>query len=567
MIERDAQKVSSRCKELRTYWRPRNDKMRKWYRLIQMIDELRTEKMESFVGNDPRSMYNLILHLLDAEVPHRLSSYELGSPELAGVNESVSTFLNTVWSDNQIRFRRTGPRQSLSRALIGTLLATGWYAVFAINSDDGSYSLIDVWSPAETYPMWDNFDLGLSEVAHIYSMSADAATQMIKRNGWTTVDLRGKKDVTIYDYWWIEPDYNQVWNAVVIGDSTDGLVKFAPTRFKRIPIYVSPVGGLPDTGALSQNLELDTQSYNAGSQAKGDRWKEEIGQSVVATNENIYRTWNRWWTFTLQLMRDTAQPAVFERSRSGRPIVKPEDLFRRGSIFRGGPDDSVEFIGGVPIPLELRSTQLDLEAMMQRGGVSWAMHGSVSGQVSAYVMSQIAASANQIIKPFHQALIDLMSDIDNDLIDDARERGISPYGWKVPKGLNKEMRVTAEYSVEIPGEMVQKATVARMLDPQFSLSYDYVLHKLFADIKNPMLEKARIRKAMAEAHPTNALIALIAYYREQSAFLRKNNDDATAELYDAAEQAAMAELQAASAQRQLSERAAASRAIPPEAIA
>ncbi|KKK85952.1 hypothetical protein LCGC14_2768120, partial [marine sediment metagenome] len=104
-----------------------------------------------------------------------------------------------------------------------------------------------------------------------------------------------------------------------------------------MPIYVAPVGGLPDMGSLtegmiptySSTLKLHTQEVST------ERWKAELGQSIIATNEHIYRTWNKWWSFSLQLLRDTAQPRIFERSRSGKAIVKPEDVFRRGAIFRG----------------------------------------------------------------------------------------------------------------------------------------------------------------------------------------------------------------------------------------
>ena len=245
----------------------------------------------------------------------------------------------------------------------------------------------------------------------------------------------------------------------------------------------------------------------------------------------MYRTWNKWWSFSLQLLRDTAQPRIFERSRSGKAIVKPEDVFRRGAIWRGGADDSVEFMSTPPIPLELRTTQLDLEAMMQRGGVSWSMYGNVQGQLTAYVMSQIASSANQVMKPFHQAFVNRCEDIDNDWLEDIKDRGLKPYGWKYSKDIPDNAYVSADYDVEIPGDLVQRATTARMLDPDFRLSYSYVVRKLFPDIEDPVKERALIRADQAEQHPSNALVALIQYYRKQAAFL-SDKDSSTAKLYD-----------------------------------
>jgi hypothetical protein len=517
--------------------------------MIEMVDELKTDKLESFVGNDPRSMYNLVLHMLDTDIPHRIEDYDPADIETANAVAEVSKFLNTAWQDVSDTFRRSNPRQSLSRTNIGFLLATGWYSVFAIVGDDGNRCVLDVWNPIETYPAWDG-ELGLSEVAHIYHMSPRQARMLIGRNNWTCIPTGARwitqstANVYVYDYWWTEvsdtfPFIMVVWNAVVI----DGqLVKFGQTRFKRIPVHVAPVGGLPDMGGLSQGSQLSTAAYSAGSYSVSERWKEEIGQALIATNENIYRTWNKWWSYSLQLIRDTAQPRIFERSRSGKAIVKPEDVFRRGAIFRGGPDDSVEYISTPPIPLELRSTKLDLEAMMQRGGVSWAMFGDVTGQMTSMVMSQIAASADQVMRPFHQAIIDLNSDIDNDWLEDIRERGVKPYSWKLPSNLPDNAKVSAKFEVEIPGDLVHRATVARMLDPDFRLSYTYVMRKLFPNIENPLQEKANIRADMAEAHPTNALVALVQYYRQQSAYLEKSGDTESAKLYDMAAEAALAEL-------------------------
>ncbi len=545
-IESTAMSVTTRCRELERYWLPRNNKMKSWYRLIQMVDELKTDKMESFVGNDPRSLFNLVLHMLDAKAPVKVDNINELDMEETTAAASVSSFFETANKDVARQFRKAGPRQGINRTRIGYLLATGWYSEFSIITDDGSRAFVDIWNPAEVFPMWDG-DSGLSEVAHITTISGKAAKRLTDSRGWPgpANGVYGR-NIKVYDYWWVEhenvfPFRRVIMNAVVI-DTT--LVKFAPTRFRTWPIYVSPVGGLPDMGALSEGSDLSTANFQAGAYSRTERWKEEIGQAIVATNEHIYRTWNKWWSFSLQLLRDTAQPRIFERSRSGKAIVKPEDVFRRGAIFRGGPEDSVDFLANPPMPLELRSTQLDLEAMMQRGGVNWSMFGAVQGRMTAFVMSQIAASANQIMKPFHDAIVNLNDDTANDWLDDIRARSIKPYGWALPPALPEDATVSAKYEIEIPGDLVQRATVARMLDPDFRLSYSYVIEKLFPDIKDRLKERAMVRTDIAELHPTNAIIALVQFYRQQAAFLRSSQigDEDSARLYDLAAEAAIAQL-------------------------
>lgn len=540
-VERSANAVIGRCNELRQFWSPRDEKMKVWYRLIRMVDELKTEKMESFVGNDPRAMFNLVLHMLDVDIPHRIEGIEGMSFEKQYELADFPDFFDTAWKDVEKRFRQTGPRQSLKRSMIGLLLSTGWYSCWSAIGDAGDRAYFDLWNPIQVYPMWD-MELGLAEVAHTFTITGRQAKSMQRRNNWPDIGAANGEQ-TVHDYWWLEeettfPFHLGVWNAIVVAGT---LVKFEHTRFSRIPIFVAPVGGLPDTGPLSEGSGLSTTSHNAGAFVKGDRWKEEIGQSIVATNENIYKAWNKWWTFSLQLLRDTAQPRIFERSRSGKNIVKPEDVFRRGAIFRGGGDDAVEFLATPPMPLELRTSQIDLEAMMQRGGVSWAMYGNVTGQLTAYVMAQIAASANQVMRPYQQAIQDLFEDIDNFWLDDIRDRGVRPYNWKIPAGLPRSARVTAKFEVEIPGDLVQKATVARMLDPEFALSYSYTVQRLFPDIKNPLHERARRLSDKAELSPENYIIAQIRFYRRQAILLAKTDEDA-ARLYDLAADAAEAQL-------------------------
>lgn len=506
----DGTKMVTRAKQLQNFWAPRDRKFKEWYKLLEMVDELAQEKMESFVGNDPRSAYNLMLHMLDSKIPHRIPSQEL-TQELVGIASDVEKIFNTAWADIYKRYRRTG-RQSWQRSLIGFLLATGWYSVFSHITTDGTRCVADVWNPATVYPAW---DIDLVECAHIFPLSAAETKRLAARNGWTmTGAIAGNP--TIYDYWRMD-DGGRVLNSIAVRNE---VVKpeTHEMRFKRIPIFTSPVGGLPDEGLMTSSSKS---------------WKEEIGQSLLATNEGIYKTWNKWWTFSLQLLRDTAQAKVKEKSR-GKQIVKQEEMSKRGAIFRMAPEEDVSYMVPPPIPVELRASQLDMEAMMQRGGPSWAMFGNIQQQLTAYVMSQIASSANQIAKPYHQGVIDCITDIDNFWLGLMREYGLKPYGLTIPSELPKDIEVTAEYEIRIPGDIIQRATTARMLDPDFRLSPQRVIEELFPEVKNPLEELAKVRAAEAARHPVMAQIGLIEALKEQAALMREAQDITGADLYEKA---------------------------------
>jgi len=389
----EAKEIVDKCTTLEKFWQPRNKEFQTWYQLIQMVDNLAQRDMESFVGNDPRASYNLMLSMLDQPIPHRIPPEKLKQEHVKPASE-LSVLFETAWNDVFDQYRQRG--RYFLRDLIGFLLATGWYSVFATISQDGTRMISEVWHPATVYPVWGEY---LSACAHIQDLNQMQAQSMVDRLGWGNVKVSDKN--RLYDYWWREGDNlnPQVYNAIVLGNA---LVKNATIEpmFKRIPIFVAPVGGLPDTGEMSSGRDTE-------------RWKKEIGQSLIATNKNIYNYWNKWWTFSLQLLRDTAQARTYEKTRSSKPIVKPEDWYKRGDHFRMTPEDDVGYIQPPAIPIELRSSQLDMEAMMQRGGPSWAMFGNIQQKITAYVMSQIASSANQIAKSYHDGVIDCMTDIDN----------------------------------------------------------------------------------------------------------------------------------------------------------
>lgn len=522
----DLNVINTKTSALKAFWRKRDDKMKDWYEQIQMVDTLSQKDMESFVGNDPRASYNLIRGILNQRIPHRLPAESVSVDEVVPAAE-LSRMFDTIWENVVLDYRQRGKKWQ--RDFINLLLATGWYSVFASMTLDGSACIAEIWSPSTVYPMWDDM---MTECAHIFTPGGRQVKRMADRNQW---NLKGNiADKTeIRDYWWIEQVLNTavVHNAIVCGGE---LVKpdTPEIRFKRIPIFGAPVGGLPDMGELTKSR-------------RQDNWKAEIGQSFIATNENVYRTSNKWWTFIMQLLRDTAQARTYEKSGSAQQIVKPETWYRRGAHYKLGLQDEVGFISPPPIPVELRSTQLDLEAMMQRGGPSWTMFGSMQQRMTAYAMAQVAATTNQIAGDFHQGVVDCVSDIDNFWYDLIKTNNYRPYGMSLPEGLPAGVRISADYELRIPGDLIQRATTGRMLNPGFELSDERIMEELFPEIKNPVEELARVRASKARKHPIYIQLSLIASLRQEAVLLRNARDSDGAALYEKAadrlEQEMMAE--------------------------
>ena len=537
--------VQTRAVTLQRFWNKRDAKMKDWYEQIKMVDTLAQRDMESFVGNDPRASFNLISSILNRRIPHRLPPGKLGVEEVRPAAE-LSEMFDIIWENIEGDYRQRG--RYLMKDIIDYLLATGWYSVFAAPTTDGSAFVAEAWNPITVYPKWSDI---LSECAHIFAPGAAAIQRMKTRNNWTLRSAPGDNTI-VYDYWWIEQSLANVivHNSIVVG-SDQVKPDTVETRFKRIPIFVFPIGGLPDTGELAKGR-------------RGEEWKQDIGQSFIATNENVYKTVNKWWTFMMQLLRDTAQARTYEKSTSAKQIVQPETWYRRGAHYKLGPQDEVGFIQPPAVPVELRSIQLDLEAMEQRGGPSWTMFGSVQQRMTAYAMSQVVATTNQIAKYYHRGIIDLVSDIDNFFYDLVKTFGYKPYGISLPSGLPANIQLTAEYELRIPGDLTQRATTARMLNPEFELSDERIMEELFPEIKNPTEELAKIRASKARKHPIYAAISLAEALKQEARLLRNIGDTGGAELFEKA--AERMELEITGQQPQQAERAPAPPRPRPEAL-
>jgi len=475
-----------------------------------MVDKLKEEKMESFVSNEPRSFFNLALHLLTAStITPRIPIEEATPEEISNIN-AVEEFLRYVFREKE-RLSLARGKGGFLRELTAFLLLTGWYSVFSLATNNEV--IAEVWNPAEVYPEFS--DEGLLRCAHVYSMSGRAAHRKALLKGWKLLSTYpSTSSVKLYDYWTIEN--GKVENAIALGN--DEVKPMTSEQLDKIPIYCSPVAGLPDRGSI----------------ITGRDWKKHIGQSILAANTNIYTYTDKLMTFLMQLVRDTAQARWIEKS-TGEAKVKPEDIFKRGAVFHLGLGESLEPISMPSIPIELRSVLMDVSAMRQKGALPDVLYGTLAGQMSGYLMQQVSGAAAHILKPYQEALKFLLEELCNDWLTDVRQYGFTPYDIKMPKiGLP---RVEIDLRLNIPGDVVQRATVARMLDPAFSISTQTVTDMLFPEIKNPLAEQARVQRDRAMQHPIMDSLHLIEALRQRAAMLAEAGDTETAALYSRAAEA------------------------------
>jgi len=513
----------TRCNDLKARWQTRNNKIRDWYDILMLKDELAQDGMESVAGNDPRTGYNLGRHLvMTATRSHKIDQTGLTAQEAAATSY-LEEYVAKRWIDHENRYRTIG-RQGFLWQIVSWLLASGWYALFSIVENDRIWS--ECWSPTDAYPEFD--DYGMCQVAHIYTVSEKVFARKARLLEWDIKPRKGQ--TTIYNHWGFDDD-GSVANFTLCQYGFLKLPTIDPylTAINRLPVFMSPVGGLPDMGSI----------YGL---AQSNKWQEHFGEGIVATNEELGKNYNKMLTYNQQLVRDTAQTRWLELSSGDNGILTPENIFKRGAILRGAPGDTVTPLSANPIPVELRQAMMDYQNQLQRGMFPWSVFGNVQQQVSYLALASIASSSLSVLSPYVDALKGMMSDLNNYWFSMIKQNGFRPYRFTMPKGLPKEFVFESKLDVEIPGYLVQRATVARMLNPSFRLPESIIMNKLFPEVTNPLKAKAEIRKDDALSHPKAILADSILAYKEQARLMRDVEDDEGASLYEKLAQSIEAEI-------------------------
>ncbi len=522
MADATPQYIIDRCTTLKSDWSVRAKKLKEWYDILLLVDELEQEGMESVTTNDPRTGYNLAKHLLtEMTIADKIPSDEL-PPEFVPATSYWESYISKRWVDQERRYRSIG-RQSFMGSFIAWLLATGWYSIFAMV--DNKQVWAEVWSPADCFP---NFGPdGLVEHAHIYKLSPVAANKKIKAMGWT-VSRAPTSDVTFYDHWVFDAEGDAANAIVMESEFVKKPVKDIPcTRVGRLPIFTSPTGGLPDMGSIK------------GAKA----WQQHFGEAIIATNEDLNFQYNKMRSFYQQAARSGAQHHWLETSQGETPIATDELMSRWGSVLHGQPGEDVRAIQPPAMPVELTSILFRYENELQRGLFPAAVFGNVQQQMSYLAMAGAASASLQTLTPYLNSIKGGRTDINNFWMDMITKNGFRPHKFVMPDNMPDDVRFDVDATVEIPGYLIQRATVSRMLNPKFRLPHSWLIEKQFPEIKDSLGAIAQLRNEDAMMHPKAILVDQIMAYRKQAELLRKANDEDSAKLYDKLAKSLEAELE------------------------
>ncbi len=170
--------------------------------------------------------------------------------------------------------------------------------------------------------------------------------------------------------------------------------------------------------------------------------------------------------------------------------------------------------------------------MLQRGMFPAAVFGNVQQQMSYLAMANVASAAMQTLTPFNDAYKGLMTDLNNYQFGMMDANGFRPHNFKMPQELPDDFKFHVQSDIEIPGYLIQRATVARMLDPTFRLPTRVVMDKFFPEVRDPIKAMAETRKDDAMMHPKAIMADQVIAYKEHAAALKNDGQGESALLYE-----------------------------------
>ena len=376
---------------------------------------------------------------------------------------------------------------SFFKQIIKNFITTGWLT-FSCFPSEPNWSFTPV-NPAKVYVEYDSRGF-VSELVRKYSLSASEAISRIVEQGWIIPDEVFKTTVTVRMYWKVDfgiPHYTVMMNNYVVKpygpyyyDYTD-LTKVLPY----IPIYCAPGGGLPDDGSISTT------------------WREELGQSFVSGILHLQKNYDKMLTYMQQILRDTANPKWVQRTTGQGPLTS-ENVNRRGLVLSINPGEDIFSPPNPPLPPEMRTQQMDIRSQIQRGTFTDLSFGNFSAQVSVYLMSQATASAQQVLEPFQDGI---KRSIGSVLTHFARMEG----------KLTNDENIQFNYDIQIPGDLINRANTARILNPQYKLSKDSITRLMFPEITSNLEEQSKIAIEDAMSNEIGMTIQSINQYRQAAA--------------------------------------------------
>jgi hypothetical protein len=515
-------KLRNDIAEMKRFWNPRNEKFKKWYEILTLLDLLQTKGLETYVSNEPQTFYNMAHYLLTkGELSHTSPVENESALELdrrAKINRACSYMWNVI-----DREKRSSGGQPFIDELSFYLLVLGWYSSVAMFDVDTGLLKAQIWNPYDVYPRYANDKL--VACVHSYKIKESEAKLKAEANGWdypTTNTPSG--EVTLDDCFYQGND--GLYNIILINDRP--VTDFIPRP--EMQVLVGPVGGFPDKGSLSKAI---------GSGSAGFDHRKLMGRGIFEVNEAVYKSFNKWKSMVSQVLRDSVNPITQEFS--SQPQASPEQIRQRGALFHYAVGEGgLQRVQPIQIPLEVQAHMQEQRRELQKGGFNDALFGMIEGQ-SGYALSLLASSsANQILYPYMDGKHFVISEHDRFWLNRLKKSGRTftirgKFLEKLqPTDILKDAVIDVESNVATPKDWLERGNIANMVDKHLDL--DTIITEVY-ELNDPQAIKRRRRLDRTLDHPMSQELELIAGYYAHADYLDKTGDRRQAALFRRAAQA------------------------------
>jgi len=474
----------------------RNNNIKKFYNLIRLDNNLAQDEMESVISPDPRSSFNMATWLLKPKTWR----FQIDKDGFTDDEVRVATGLEgaigreMLWHERQGRGKLFG---SPIEHMIKLALSTGWIAYATFPHEP--HWLFNVFNPVTVFPQYD-VDGRLTAVARKYRMYADQAGQLASVQGWTGYN-RQTRTVIMRSLWM--DNGGEILHGVSMGNQE--VRPLSPTGLPEIPLHCFPVGGLPDDGSI-----MDT------------KWFEEVGQSLVSGVIELQHNINKMQTYMQQILRDTANAMLVQRTNSGEGPATPENINKRGGVYDLSIGEDMYFPPRPPLPPDMRTHSIDMRSQAQRALFPDVSFGNFSQSVSVFLMTQATAGTQQVLHSFQDGIRSALGNMATQNVRFLRSRDMPVLGQDVR--MLPDVLADFDYDVVIPGDFVNRINSARMANPEFTLSQQTITDILMPEVRNSAEEQQRRGTERAVGTEMFKLVEALMRFREAAADANTFND-------------------------------------------
>ena len=390
----DKEKVLANIDQMKKDKSKRNSRIETYVSVANLEDPRTGSRYSHGITNFPAAALNLGIFFLSAgnlkvrlaaakEKPKERDEFSAAERAIIGIGRVVDE-----------EYRRMGEPTSRRRANADDILKKGsvYNLTCVVPADDGKTPIFVAtrWNPETCYPTFVNTTRfkGMGRFVHEYKCSLEEWEEKQKELGLSNIELVGKKEVTISDYYErvyedgkpIVPHLMLADNEIVLEEDYLGGSKEA---FDEIPVkYASPYA--------------DERGFLEPALSQIDDYNEIKSVAMQAASLQI------------------KQLIAIQSDEENLKLDKDKYLDSDVTIVQGTNLDikSVDILKGFP---EMVSLLGEISGNMQRVLFPYTTWGDIrSREISGYLYSQLRQGAFANVGPFHESLNSIDSDVYGD---------------------------------------------------------------------------------------------------------------------------------------------------------